>query len=89
MILQTPKATASAATMVEPTGVPARIETRIPARAQTTERTAENTVTFLKLWHIRMADNAGKITRADIKRDPTRFMERTMITAVMTAIRRL
>lgn len=35
MILQIPKATASAATMVEPTGVPARIEIRIPARALT------------------------------------------------------
>lgn len=89
MIQQIPKATASAATMVEPTGVPARIEIRIPTRAHTTESTAENTVTFLKLWHRRIAESAGKITRADIKREPTRFMERTMITAVMTAIRRL
>ena len=35
--------------MVEPTGVPARIEMMMPAAAQITERTAEKTVTPLKL----------------------------------------
>lgn len=36
-----------------------------------------------------MAESAEKITSADIRRDPTRFIARTMITAVITAIRRL
>ena len=42
-----------------------------------------------KLRKIRMADNAGKITSAEIKSDPTRFMARTMITAMTMAISRL
>ena len=75
--------------MVDPTGVPARIEIRSPASAQTTESTAEQTVTEKKLRKIRMADSAGKMTRAEISSDPTRFMARTMMTAIMTAIIRL
>ena len=39
--------------------------------------------------NIRMAASAGKITSAEIKSDPTRFIARTMITAITTAIRRL
>ena len=46
---QSPNAIASAATMVEPTGVPARIDARIPSSAQVTESSAEQTVTLLKL----------------------------------------
>ena len=36
-----------------------------------------------------MADNAGKMTRAEISREPTRFMASTMITAMIMAISRL
>ena len=77
------------ATIVEPTGVPARMETRMPEKAHTTDRIAENTVTILKLLKSRMADNAGKITRAEISREPTRFMASTMMTAMMIAIIKL
>ena len=41
--------------MVEPTGVPARIATRIPISEQTTEITAAATVTEKKLLKMRMA----------------------------------
>ena len=84
-----PKAAASTATMVEPTGVPARIDIMIPEKAHTTERIAAHTVTFKKLLNMLIADKAGKITRAEISSDPTRFIASTMITAMITAIRRL
>ncbi len=58
----------STATMVEPTGVPARMETRIPSAAQLTDSTAEQTVTDRKFWKRRMADSAGKITSGDQQR---------------------
>ena len=83
------KAAMSTATMVDPTGVPARMDIRIPVNAQMTESMAEHMVTDRKLLNRRMADSAGKITRAEISREPTRFMASTMITAMMTAIRRL
>ena len=82
-------ATTSAATIVEPTGVPTRIEISMPSSAQITEKIAEKIVTLLKLLKIRMAESAGKITSAEIRSDPTRFMARTMITAMMTDKRRL
>lgn len=82
-----PKAAASTATMVEPTGVPARIDMMMPQNAQITERVAEKMVTALKLPNSRIAESAGKITSADIRSDPTRFMASTMITAITTAIR--
>ena len=79
----------SAATIVEPTGVPARIEVNSPSSAQKTETIAEQTVTLLKLLNSRIADSAGKMTSAEIRSDPTRFMARTMMTAIMIAISRL
>ena len=79
----------SAATMVEPTGVPATMETSMPASAQQTDRIAEQTVTERKLLKIRMADMAGKMIRAEISREPTRFIASTIMTAMMTAISRL
>lgn len=79
----------SVATMVDPTGVPARIDNNIPVIAQRTDIITEHTVTLRNVLNIRMADNAGKITRAEIKSDPTRFIASTIITAVITAIRRL
>ena len=61
----------------------------IPAAAQNTERTAAQMVTARKLLNNLMADIAGKITRAEISKDPTRFMAITMTTAVTTARIRL
>ena len=79
----------SAATIVDPTGVPARMETMIPNAAQKTENKAEQIVTLLKLLNTRIADNAGKITNAEINSEPTRFIASTIITAMTTAIKRL
>ena len=83
------KAAISVATMVDPTGVPAKIEIRMPVTAQITDSIAEQTVTDRKLRKTLMAERAGKITRAEIKRDPTRFMAKTIITAIITASSRL
>ena len=85
-IVNTPTSTA---TMVDPTGVPARMDITIPAKALMTERIAEQTVTFLKLLNILIAESAGNITSADMSREPTRFMANTMITAMTIAIIRL
>ena len=82
-------ATKSAATIVEPTGVPARIEIKSPATEHTTLTHAEQIVTDLKLLKTRIAERAGKITRAEIRSDPTRFIASTIITAIITAIARL
>ena len=78
----------SVMTIVDPVGVPQRIERIIPVKAQKTEITAEQIVTDLKLLKILIAERAGKITRADTRSDPTRFIARTMITAITVAMRR-
>lgn len=75
--------------MVEPTGVPAKMDIRIPLNAQTTDKTAEQMVTALKFLNTRIAERAGKITSAEINSEPTRFIARTIMTATITAIRRL
>ena len=75
--------------MVEPTGVPASIETIMPKSEHTTESTAENTVTALKFLNILIAESAGNITSADMSSEPTRFIASTIITAIITAIRKL
>lgn len=79
----------STATMVEPTGVPPRMEIKIPSKAQNTERIAEQIVTALKFLKTRMAERAGKITSAEISSEPTRFIARTIITAMIMAINKL
>ena len=79
----------SAATIVEPTGVPARMAMMIPVREQTTEITAAATVTVKKLLKTRMAESAGNTTSAETSNAPTRFIARTIIAAMMMAIRRL
>ena len=83
------KAARSTATIVEPTGVPARTEIKRPVSEQITETTAEHIVTERKLLKTRIAERAGKITRAEIRREPTRFIASTMIIAIMIAITRL
>ena len=80
------KPATSATTIVEPTGVPARMEMMIPKNAQKTEIMHENIVTCLKLLNILIAESAGNITRAEISREPTRFMASTIMMAIMTAI---
>lgn len=60
----------------------------MPKSAQNTERIAEKIVTDLKLLKMRIADNAGKITSADTRSEPTRFIARTMMTAIIVAIRK-
>ena len=46
---QIKNADASAATIVDPTGVPPSIEINIPSKAQNTDRMVEKIVTALKL----------------------------------------
>lgn len=75
--------------MVEPTGVPARTEATMPTKAQLTDNTAEQMVTARKFLHRRIAERAGKITSAEISREPTRFIASTMMTAMTMAISRL
>ena len=79
----------SAATIVLPTGVPARIAIKSPAIAHPTEMIAEQIVTEKKLLKSLIAEIAGKITRAEMSREPTRFIASTIITAMMMAIARL
>ena len=75
--------------MVEPTGVSSRIEQRMPKIAQKTDITAEKRMTDLKFLNSLMDERAGKMIRAEIKREPTRFMARTITMAIITAIKRL
>ena len=79
----------STATIVLPTGVSPIIDIKSPATEQKTEITAEQTVTDLKLLKILMALSAGKITSAEIKSEPTRFIARTIIIAMIMAMTRL
>ena len=79
----------SATTMVGPTGVPAKMETSIPVAVQTTETIAELMVTDLNDLKTRILLNAGKIINAEISKEPTRFIAKTMMTAVTTAIIKL
>ncbi len=79
----------SMATIVAPTGVDARIDIKRPDMAQKTERQVDSITTPLKLCITLMAESAGKITKADIKSEPTRFMPKTIIIAIIIAIKRL
>ena len=87
--VQIKNTTKSVATIVEPTGVPAKIEIKSPITEQITEKQAEQIVTDLKLLKILMALRAGKITKAEINKEPTRFIAKTIIIAIITAITRL
>ena len=48
---------------MDPTGVPAKTETRIPIAAQVTDNTAAHIVTLRKFLKIHIAETAGKFTR--------------------------
>ena len=86
--MQMMNAAMSVTTIVDPTGVPSRSESTIPSSAHTTEMTAEQIVTERKLLKIRIAESAGKMTSADTRSDPTRFIASTIITAITVAMRR-
>ena len=83
--LQITKMKMSMMTIVEPTGVPATIDARIPVIAPNTDMEQEETITFLKLLKSNIAETEGKMIRAEIKREPTRFIASTMITAMTAA----
>ena len=61
----------------------------IPLEAETTETAAEQMMTCRNVPNRRIADSAGKMINAEVRSEPTRFMARTMMTAVMTAMNRL
>ena len=83
------KAMISLTTIVGPTGVPAMMEARIPIAVQVTDKIAEQIVTDLNDLKTRIALKAGKMIKADINNEPTRFIAKTMITAVIIAINKL
>ncbi len=66
-----------------------RIEITIPVNAQLTEIITEHKVTALKLLNTLIADRAGNITSAETNKEPTRFIARTIITATITAMKKL
>ena len=73
-------------TIVEPIGVASNIEIIIPIVAQSTDIIADIITTILYVLHTLIDDNAGKISKADINNVPTRFIARTIITAIIIAI---
>ena len=89
IIKQTKKASILHTTIVGPTGVEKIIAERIPITAQRTEITVDVITTRLNVRQTFIDERAGKITSAEISREPTRFIARTIIIAVTTAIKRL
>ena len=89
MIVNIKNAARSAATIVLPTGVPARMEIKRPVTEHITETAAEQIVTERKLLKTLMADKAGKIIKAEINSEPAKFMAKTITTATITAINKL
>ena len=80
--VQIKNTTKSVATIVEPTGVPAKIEIKSPITEQITEKQAEQIVTDLKLLKIRMEVSDGKIIKLDIIIAPIRRIPTTIVKAV-------
>ncbi len=88
-IVQKTNKAKSTATIVDPTGVPATKDIIIPNKAQNTDEAAAKIVTLLKFLKIFIADTAGKIINAEIKSDPTRFIAKTIMIAIKTAMIKL
>lgn len=61
----------------------------IPMKEHTTAKIAEQIVTNKKLWNMRIAEIAGKIINAEMRREPTKFIASTIIIAITIAINRL
>lgn len=72
-------------TIVDPTGVLPKIDNIIPTKADITDINPEAIMTNLKFLNKAMADIAGNITRADINREPTKFIAKTIVAAVIIA----
>ena len=78
--------TRSATTMVGPMGEAIKSDAVIPTNAWNKEMQAAQTVTCLNVLKMRIAERAGKITKADTKSAPKRFIATTTVTAVTMAI---
>ena len=74
-----------AVTMVGPIGADIRSAVIIPNIAHTTDIIREEITTLLKLLNKRIEESAGKIIRAEMSREPTRFIASTIITAITIA----
>ena len=72
--------------MLAPHGVSAAYEIIIPITNVTTEITAEQIVTLLKLLNTRIEHSAGKMIRLDISILPISRIPITIVTAVSRAI---
>lgn len=79
----------SISTIVEPIGVPTIIEISIPKTEQITDKMAEPITTHLKLLKIRIVDKAGNIMSAEVRSEPTSFIVKTIIMAMIIAIIKL
>ena len=81
----------SAATIVGPIGIffGTINVNRILKTVTTTEIMAAQIVTDLNVLNKRIALNAGKIINAETSNEPTNFIAKTMITAVIMAMTRL
>ena len=76
-------------TIVLPTGVPATTAMVSPINEHTTEYIAELIVTDLNVLNTRMLDKAGNMIKADISSEPTKFIDNTIIMAIITDIIKL
>ena len=74
------------ATMLAPVGSSRANEQIMPITKHTTDITAEQIATDLKLLQRRMELSAGNIIRLEISRAPIMRIPRTTVTAVSTAI---
>ena len=77
----------SAATTVGPMAVARIMDSTVPVSAESAAIMMVQSVTLLKLLKSLIAESAGKMMRAEAKSAPKRFIARTTVTAVMTAIR--
>ena len=87
MMKQAVNTARSAATTVGPMAVAKMMDSTVPERAEIAAMTTAETVTLLKLLKSLIADRAGKMISADARSAPKRFIARTTVTAVMTAMR--
>ena len=71
--------------IVDPTGVPNKIERIKPKNAHAIEITAEDIVTPLKLLNILIDESAGNIISAETRREPTKFIATTITIAIIVA----
>ena len=84
-----PKMTMCTTTTVAPVGVLYKRDKRSPTSEPTTESTAEQIITDLKLRNRRMAESAGKMINAEMSNAPTNFMASTITTPLTAAIMKL